>query len=68
MQAALDLCCLGPQYDDRVGAGSHLAARLFVEVLAAQRGLESVALHLQEWYVTGLDGGWTLVLTLQALG
>jgi agmatinase len=30
-----DLCCLGPQYDDRVGTGSHLAARLFVEVLAA---------------------------------
>jgi arginase family enzyme len=30
-----DLCCLGPQYDDRVGTGCHLAARLFVEVLAA---------------------------------
>lgn len=30
-----DLCCLGPQYDDRVGTGSHLAARLFVEVMAA---------------------------------
>lgn len=30
-----DLCCLGPQYDDRVGTGSHLAARLFVEVLGA---------------------------------
>ncbi len=30
-----DLCCLGPQYDDRVGTGAHLAARLFVEVLAA---------------------------------
>jgi arginase family enzyme len=30
-----DLCCLGPQYDDQVGTGSHLAARLFVEVLAA---------------------------------
>ena len=30
-----DLCCLGPQYDDSVGTGSHLAARLFVEVLAA---------------------------------
>lgn len=30
-----DLCCLGPQYDDRVGTGSHLAARLFVEMLAA---------------------------------
>lgn len=30
-----DLCCLSPQYDDRVGTGSHLAARLFVEVLAA---------------------------------
>jgi len=30
-----DLGCLGPQYDDRVGTGSHLAARLFVEVLAA---------------------------------
>jgi arginase family enzyme len=29
-----DLCCLGPQYDDRVGTGSHLAARLFVEILA----------------------------------
>ncbi len=31
-----DLCCLGPQYDDRVGTGSHLAARLFVEVMAAK--------------------------------
>ncbi len=30
-----DLCCLGPQYDDRVGTGLHLAARLFVEVMAA---------------------------------
>ncbi len=30
-----DLCCLGPQYDDRVGTGSHLAARFFVEVMAA---------------------------------
>ena len=30
-----DLCCLGPQYDDRVGTGSHLAARLFVELMAA---------------------------------
>jgi arginase family enzyme len=30
-----DLCCLGPQYDDRVGTGTHLAARLFVEVMAA---------------------------------
>jgi arginase family enzyme len=30
-----DLCCLGPQYDDRVGTGSHLAARLFAEVMAA---------------------------------
>jgi agmatinase len=30
-----DICCLGPQYDDRVGTGSHLAARLFVEVMAA---------------------------------
>ena len=30
-----DLCCLGPQYDDPVGTGSHLAARLFVEVMAA---------------------------------
>jgi agmatinase len=30
-----DLCCLGPQYDNRVGTGSHLAARLFVEVMAA---------------------------------
>lgn len=30
-----DLCCLGPQYDDRVGTGAHLAARLFVEVMAA---------------------------------
>jgi len=30
-----DLCCLGPQYDDRVGTGSHLAARLFAEVIAA---------------------------------
>ena len=30
-----DLCCLGPQYDDRVGTGSHLAARLFVEIMAA---------------------------------
>ncbi len=30
-----DLCCLGPQYDDRVGTGSHLAARLFVEVMAS---------------------------------
>ena len=29
-----DLCCLGPQYDDRVGTGSHLAARSFLEVLA----------------------------------
>jgi hypothetical protein len=26
---------LGPQYDSRVGTGSHLAARLFVEVIAA---------------------------------
>lgn len=30
-----DFCCLGPQYDDRVGTGSRLAARLFVEELAA---------------------------------
>lgn len=30
-----DLCCLGPQYDDRVGTGSHLAARLFAEMMAA---------------------------------
>jgi agmatinase len=30
-----DLCCLGPQYDDRVGTGSHLAARFFVEVMAS---------------------------------
>ena len=30
-----DLCCLGPQYDDRVGTGCHLAARMFAEVIAA---------------------------------
>jgi len=30
-----DLCCLSPQYDNRVGTGSHLAARLFVEMMAA---------------------------------
>jgi agmatinase len=39
-----DLCCLGPQYDDRVGTGSHLAARLFAEVMAAIAWRQSGAL------------------------
>jgi arginase family enzyme len=30
-----DLCCFSPQYDDAVGTGALLAARLFVEVIAA---------------------------------
>jgi hypothetical protein len=34
---------LGPQYDNRVGTGSHLAARLFVEVMAAIAWSKKVA-------------------------
>jgi agmatinase len=40
-----DLCCLGPQYDDRVGTGTHLAARLFVEVMAAMAWRRGQLLH-----------------------
>ena len=38
-----DLCCLGPQYDNRIGTGSHLAARLFVEVMAAMAWNNKIA-------------------------